>query len=275
MSNDNQAAGGNSADAGSTTAQAGDWFTSLPSEMQSEGSLQSFKGKGVADFAKSYVEAQKMIGGSIRLPKADTPQAERDAFMSDLYGKLGRPADAKSYQYKLPELPAEMGGFSEPHMQKFNETAHKLGLNNQQVQGVLDFYGEYAKGMTPDWEGMRKTAHEALNKEFGKNADTKIKSAQRVLMTKGGKEAIEFAEQTGLGNAPWFIKMLAEFGEMAGEKSLVSGDTATDGSLDQINASIAQMRNDPKSAYNDVRHKDHEAAVAKMDQLYRQRLSMK
>jgi len=71
------------------TTSGNGWIASLPTELQSEKSLQSFK--DLPALAKSYVEAQKMIGGSIRLPKPDAPPEEREKVIGDIYTKLGRP----------------------------------------------------------------------------------------------------------------------------------------------------------------------------------------
>ena len=90
---DNQGASGNpgaasseTASAGSGTPQtgAGDWFASIPQEFQSEKSIQSFKGKPIGDVVKSFVEAQKLVGGSIRLPKPDAAAEERKKFLDDI-----------------------------------------------------------------------------------------------------------------------------------------------------------------------------------------------
>lgn len=281
---DNPGASGNQGDAAASaagagsgtpqTGNAGDWFSSIPQEFQSEKSIQSFKGKPIGDVVKSFVEAQKLIGGSIRLPKPDASPEERKKFMDDLYGKIGRPASAKEYKYNLPQVPEEFG-WSQDHLGKFAEKAHALGLSNEQLQGVLDFYGEYQNGMTPDYEKLQTEAKEALVKEFGKGADRKIAFAQRVLVTRGGKELVDLVERTGIGNHPVFIKLLAEFGEVAAEKGMIDGGQTSGMTLDQIQAEIDAAKNDPKSPYQDSKHKDHDKAVQRQNELYRMRQALR
>lgn len=275
---DNQGASGNpsgDAAAGSGTPQTGDWFSQIPQEFAGEKSLQSFKGKPFGEVVKSYVESQKMIGGSIRLPKADAPEAERKKFMEDIWNKTGRPATSKEYKYQLPTVPEEMP-WSDGHVGKFAEVAHSLGLTNEQFQGVLNHYGEYVNGMTPDYEALKTEAKAALTKEFGKGADKKIAFAQRVLVTRGGKELVDLVERTGMGNHPALIKLFAEFGEAAAEKGLISGDSNNGAmSLDQIQAEIYSARNDKASPYNDSKHKEHEQAVQRVNELYRMRVALR
>ena len=69
--------------------------------------------------------------------------------------------------------------------------------------------------------------------------------------------------------------MLAEFGEIASEKGMIHGEQQSGMSLDQIQAEIDAAKNDPKSAYQDGKHKDHDKAVQRMNELYRMRVALR
>lgn len=255
---------------GSQAGQTPDWFAGLPAELAGEKSLQAFKGKSVGDFAKSFVEAQKIIGGSIRLPKADATPEDKAKTLVDIYTKLGRPESADKYIVNLPKI-NDGALLSDEHTKEFYGVAHKLGLNSEQLQGIMDWYGGYLNGLTPNYEALKKEGYEALKAEYGKDVDAKLGAAQRVLSVVGGKELVDAVDSTGIGNHPAFIKLLAKFGELAAEKGIVSGQQSGPMSKSDVQAEIDKLRNDPKSPYNDERHKEHAEAVKRMQELYKLR----
>src|SRR2546426_8039777 len=60
--------------------------------------------KDVPSLVKGFVEAQKMIGGSIRLPNDKMKPEEAEKAWGDIFTKLGRPENADKYDTKvLPE----------------------------------------------------------------------------------------------------------------------------------------------------------------------------
>ena len=56
---------------------------------------------------------------------------------NEVYDKLGRPESAEKYNlsFKSEDFPLDEG-----QIKTFAEQSHKLGLNNKQAQGILDFY---------------------------------------------------------------------------------------------------------------------------------------
>jgi hypothetical protein len=79
-------------------APATNWKASLPEDLRKEKSLEAIQ--DVSSLAKSYVDAEKIVGGSIRIPKEGADQKEWDAF----YSKLGRPESPEKYEVKRPML---------------------------------------------------------------------------------------------------------------------------------------------------------------------------
>lgn len=260
------------------TGSTGDWFSQIPAELQSEKSLQAFKGKGVADLVKSHVEAQKLIGGSIRLPKPEATPEERAKFEGDIFNKLGRPENAAGYKYEKLKVP-EGVQWSDEHEGKFKEVAHSLGLTNNQLSGVMKWYGEYLNQASPapDHAALQQAGREALLKEFGSETivNQKLALAQRLLVAHGDKALVDLVEQSGIGNDPAFIKLMAKFGSQAAEKGIINGEVKGAMNVDQIGQEIAALRGDPKSAYNDEKNPGHDAAVQRMNELYRMRSAFK
>lgn len=282
---DNQGGTGTAApvgDAGAATTgtpQTGqDWFSQIPAEFASEKSLQSFKGQPFGNFVKTHVEAQKMLGGSIRLPKPDASPEERAKFEGDIFAKLGRPEKADGYKYDKLKVP-EGVQWSDEHEGKFKEVAHSLGLTNNQLSGVMKWYGEFLNQAVPevDHAALQQAGMDALKKEFGSETivNQKLALAQRILVAHGDKDLVDLVEQSGVGNHPAFIKLMSKFGSMAVEKGIINGDVKGAMSVDQITSEINSARSDAKSAYNDEKNPGHGAAVERMQELYRMRNAFK
>src|SRR2546425_12460091 len=76
-----------------------DWRTGLDPVLAKDPSLATIK--DIPSLAKLAVEGQKMVGGSIRLPKADAKPEEAEKAWGDIYGKLGRPDTPDKYELKI------------------------------------------------------------------------------------------------------------------------------------------------------------------------------
>ena len=66
----------------STLSEISNWRDSLAEDLRSEPSLKDFK--DINSLAKSHVSAQKMLGGSIRIPGEDASDEARQEFYSKL-----------------------------------------------------------------------------------------------------------------------------------------------------------------------------------------------
>ncbi len=206
-----------------TPPTSGDWFDTLPPDLKVEKSLQSFKGKGIGEVVKSYVEAQRMIGGSIRLPKPDATPEEKQKFYDDIYGKLGRPESPDKYEAKAPTLP-DGTPWDQASQNEFLATAHKQGLNKTQAQALLDWYGgRLAAGMQVQATQMADTER-SLKQEWGPSYDRKIALAQKAATEIGGEEFVKLLEDKGLANHPLMLRTLSAYGEGLMESKLVSPD---------------------------------------------------
>src|SRR5439155_23792244 len=116
--------------------------------------------KDVGSLAKSYVEGQKMIGGSLRLPKPDAKPEDVDRAWGDIYTKLGRPESAEKYEFKIAK---EMEKFlPEADVKAFKSAAFKAGLSTKQAQAVLDHYSGVLGANLAQMQDIRKTTEEQL-----------------------------------------------------------------------------------------------------------------
>lgn len=198
------------------------WLDSLPDEIKADPSLGVFKESGVAGLAKSWVNAQKMIGADkVVIPKADAPDSDWDAF----YNKMGRPESPDKYEFKLPE-----GVTLDENLAKgFKEVAHKTGLSPRQVQKIVEWDAaqkmEQAKAMEAEHHNQLKGALDAYKQEVGgeekfKATVDKAKVAVRTLADDGFKK---FLRDSGIGSRPEAIAFFAKLADMMGEDKIRDG----------------------------------------------------
>ena len=256
-------------------AAAPSWYAGLPEGLRNEPSLQAFKDKDVTAVAESYVNAQKLIGSSVRLPNANTPEAERTAFLNDVYNKLGRPQEVAGYKYQRPAA-QEMGlTWNAAEEANFLQTAHKLGLNSEQVQALMNWQADSAVRTAPDYKAEYDSCMKNLNEGdeqnpgWGSTTDRYLSTAKRVVDTMFPQGTIDKLDASGLSNDPAFIRGLFRIGRELMEDGVISGDVAprSDGS-DSYQLELDKMM-DPKGAYLDPQHPDHEKAVQRALELRR------
>src|SRR5687767_2499597 len=108
----------------SAPAPTGAWFEKLPDGLKSEKSLQKFKDEGA--LAQSYLELEKRMGGSLKIPGKDAKPEEIAAYRE----KIGVPKSAA--EYDLSSLGKEItldAGQKDAVLGAF----HKMGFTQEQV----------------------------------------------------------------------------------------------------------------------------------------------
>ncbi len=190
--------------------------------------------KDFPTLAKSYVDAQKFVGGSVRVPKDDAPQEEWDKF----YGKLGRPESADGYQFPLPDVDVE-APLTKHILGTFKKTAHGLGLTPRQAQGIALAYVDLERQGAKLAEAATATRIDELKTEWGaafKNNLAIAKSAARQLF---GEKFIATLNRTGLGNDPDLIRGLVKVGKDLQEDGVIEvgeGFSSVNSAQDEINS---------------------------------------
>ena len=237
------------------------WRESLPEELRNDPTLQNHK--DVESLAKTVVHQQKMIGNRIPLPKTEEEKAE-------LYTKLGRPEAQGKYEVTVPEDFQQY--FREESMNEFRNVAHQIGLNNEQVQALMDFQ---VKEINHEMQGTdsrvaaeRDEVEQSLKQEWGFEYDKNIRAAHRALDVYGDSEILELMN-TEVGNNPALIKMFARLGAEVTEDMAqnTQNNTLAVSALD-AKQEIANIMNNSKHPYFDARHREHKEAVEKMRQLH-------
>jgi hypothetical protein len=256
------------------TGSQNDWTAHIPQEYAAEKFWEPLKGKGFGDVLKTYAEAQKFIGGSIRLPgEKDAPQ-DREKKLNDVYAKLGRPESPDKYDLKLPEVNGVK--WDDNAVGMFKQTAHKLGLNSTQLNGLLTMYGEHLKTGLPNIEELNQKGAQALQEHWGVNAKRNAVMAENgfkqlalaELGAEGSERLIDAINASGFGSNPDFVRVVARIVSETGEDKYVDGvdnhrtDEQTD---DEIRTLMGSKE------YMDDRLPGHQAAVDKVRRLFEEK----
>ena len=238
----------------------------LPEDIRSESSLQNFTDAG--QLAKSYIHAQRMVGAD-KMPVPTKNFTDDD--WKETFTKLGVPASPDKYDvnYNLQE------GATDQPVKDFISHAHTLGLLPQQLQGVLDYYGNLEQSSLDnaqkDQELNRVNNETALRKEFGLAFDTKVNAANNVFKNFFAEELAEVKLQDGtsIGNHPGFIKALATMSEKISEDTISAGQESASGLLtpQEAQKEVSKIMGDPKHPYWIKEHPNHDAAVKEVADL--------
>jgi hypothetical protein len=249
------------------TTSGNGWMSSLPTELQGEKSLQSFK--DIPSLAKSYVEAQKMIGGSIRLPKPDAPPEERDKVIGDIYTKLGRPETPD--KYAPTALPDGMV-FLPESVKAFQTGAHKEGYTQKQVDFAFTHYSGLVKVALAEQTRLQTKELEestaALRAKWGGDFDTNLSTAQRFTEQVLGEPVYQLLKSKGLDNHPLIVEKFGEIGSKFGETTPPGGEAVSTGGIADAKAKLEAIYADPKHPF----HKGEAQAVQEVWRLTRESL---
>lgn len=246
-------------------------------DLAAHPALKDFK--GVAGLAKSFIDTQKMVGMDKSKLLTIPPDGASPEEMAEFYTKLGRPGDAKEYDFsEVAPVDSEIGfAPNEAMLEQAKARFHEMGLNGKQAQGIIDFYYRYmeteAKTIGEQSANVADAAVKQLAEEWGAAYDANLKLAQRAIAEYGSSELVQYLEETGLGNNPMLVRAFAKAGESFREADEKGGDgNASGGPMTpaQAQATISQKYADESfmKAYGDANHPNHANALAEMQKLF-------
>ena len=240
------------------------WRDSLPVELQTDPNIKDFK--DLTTFAKSHIELRKTLGEKVSIPKDDAPEAEKQAFRE----RIGIPKDydPEVYKVKGPELPEGLS-MREDEVNNFAKTAHGLHLNPKQVQGVLDYYGQVVRNMTPNYREDMTAAAAAIRDEWGQASDRNLGIARRALTVDFPKDTVDKIEKAGLANDIGFIKAMYSRGKGLMEDGVIPTEVGQGMDSKGAQREIDTIMGDGKHPYYDRKHPLHQDAVDKVLSLNR------
>ena len=240
-------------------AVAKTWKEAISEEFRNDPNIEKFT--EIDALAKSYINATRMIGqDKVAVPNENST----DDQWNEVYTKLGRPESAD--KYKL-EAKSEVVPIDEGAIKQFAENAHKLGLNNKQAQGILEFYKNSMEGTAQqskiDTETAQANAEQQLRQEWGKTFEENVKKAGSVAKANLGVEVLDMQLKDGtrLGDHPDVIKGFAKIADMMSEDKIVSTESESVNQGKDIEQEISKIMNDRTGPYWNKGHPDHDKIV--------------
>ena len=235
------------------------WKDTISEEFRNDPNISKFT--EIDALAKSYINATRMIGqDKVAVPNENST----DDQWQEVYGKLGRPESPDKYklEVKSDTVPLDDGA-----IKSFAENAHKLGLNNKQAQGILEYYKNSMEGSAQqariDTETAQANAEAELRKEWGGNYDANIKKAGSVAKANMNPQILdmELKDGTRLGDHPEVIKGFANIANLMSEDKLVSTESENVSQGTDYEAEISKIVNDRDGTYWNKAHPDHDKVV--------------
>jgi len=235
------------------------WKDSISEEYRADPSIEKFT--EIDALAKSYINATKMIGqDKIVIPTKNSTQEAWD----EAYAKLGRPESADKYAL---DVKSDVVPFDETAIKSFAEQSHKLGLNNKQAQGILEFYKNNMEGSVQqakiDTETAQSQAEQQLRQEWGRDFEGKVKQAGALAKANINPEVLDMTLSNGtrLGDHPEIIKGFAKIAGMMSEDKIVSTESENVNTVADIETEISAITNDTDGPYWNKQHPDHDKVV--------------
>ena len=241
------------------TSTPATWKETISEEFRTNPNIEKFT--EIDALAKSYINAVSMIGqDKVPVPNQNSTEDQ----WNEVYSKLGRPESPD--QYKL-EVNSDVVPLDESAVKSFAENAHKLGLNNKQAQGILEYYKNSMEGSAQqaqiDTETYQAQAEQELRKEWGRSFDENIKKAGAIAKANMDAEILDLTLSDGrrLGDHPAIIKGFANIANLMSEDKMIGTgeDNATSGR--DIETEISSLVNDRDGPYWNKMHPDHDKVV--------------
>ena len=242
-----------------TAQPTSSWKDSISEEFRKDPSIEKFT--EIDALAKSYINATRMIGqDKIVIPTKNSTQEAWD----EAYAKLGRPETADKYNLKIESDIVKM---DENAIKSFAEQSHKLGLNNQQAEGILDFYKNNMEGTAQqskiDTETAQAQSEQQLRQEWGRDFDAKVQQAGALAKANINPEVLDMTLSNGtrLGDHPEIIKGFAKIAGMMSEDKIVTTESEDVNTVADIESEISAITNDTDGPYWNKQHPDHDKMV--------------
>jgi hypothetical protein len=229
--------------------------------------IKDFKG-----LASSFVNSQKMIGNSIRLPAKDAKPEDRQKAVNEILGKLRSngvlesiPETPDKYEIKMPTVE----GFkaNEPLLKSFKEHSHKTGKTPSQAQADFDWYLNYQEETDRQEQVEFETMKQGLKTELAGLYPRKMEAARRAAAKYLGIDGDEVISQLPPAIGKRIVMAFAEIGEPMLEEALTTGSIPGVITKEQVKAKIDAMMNDKLHPLNDLSNRQHNEAVEEYSKL--------
>ncbi len=248
-------------DAGGDTGGAAEptWRDNLGAGLSDNPSLEKFS--DVASLAKSYLNAEKMIGRD----KIPMPQTAEE--FTSVFKRLGMPDTADEYKLTPPkDIPA---GFNyPPEAEKdFRNMVHDLELTQAQAEKLYNnIWVSQLKNFAGHNESvshMKADCNKTLEQAWGNDVEPQMNIAMQAAEKLFSPETVEMMKET-FGNSASLLMDLNKLGTNLVEDGVLTGAGANTGiTPQQLVHKVEELMGHP--AYLDKHHVEHKSIV---DQVY-------
>lgn len=242
-----------------TTVAGKTWKEAISEEFRNDPNISKFT--EIDALAKSYINATKMIGADkMVIPNKNSTEDQ----WNDVYTKLGRPPSPTEYKldYKSDIIPID-----ENSIKSFATNAHKLGLNNKQAQGILEFYKstveQSAKEMSINAETAQAQSANELRQEWGRLFDENLRRAGSVAKAYLDADFLDMQLRDGtrIGDHPKMIRAFSKIAEITSEDQIVSSEGGNSINIKDVEKEIEELTIDRDGAYWNKNHPNHKKVV--------------
>ena len=253
------------------TTEVVDWREGLDPSVKEHPSIKNFKSPG--DLAKSWVEAQKLIGrDKIPVPGEKATKEDWDV----VFERLGRPKDAEGYAIPEVKMPEGYPLPKEEFVKELKAKALELGLLPAQLKNLYEwFMGNEANEFTKyhqERDLNRTTAENALRKAWGKAFEQNYAIAEQAVIKYGTEGFIEKLKATGLNNDPDMIQFIASMAKNMSEDTITGKPPGLTLSPEEAKTEIAKIQaeamKDKNHPMNNKRHPEYEYFLNKWKSLH-------
>ena len=213
------------------TLNEDNFINNLSEDLRGDPSLKDFK--DLNGLAKSYINAQKMLGNSIRIPSEDAGEEALNDFYSklssvkgvmkapnsdddkeSLYNYLGKPESIEGYEIKVDEsIPVDHSQLGE-----FKELAYDLNLTKEQAQKSLDYYHNIRMKEIESHNQISNQNETELQQMWGNEFKNNVESANAVALTYKDSMPEAYADLQKIQNNPIVLDIMANYGRQLHEQ---------------------------------------------------------
>lgn len=189
--------------------------SAIPEPLRKEKVWESVK--DIEGLAKTFVESQKLIGSSVRIPKEDAPAEEWNKF----YTKLGRPESARGYDsVPLPDLP-DGDEWDKDLIEGFKKNAFDIGMSPRQFQSSLQAFVAAIEGKVSARKAALEGAVNTMREKWGAAYKNNVAYAKAAAQQIFGDAGVQLLDQSGLGNHPAILEGLVRLGKEFAEDGVI------------------------------------------------------
>ncbi len=247
------------------------WKDALPDDLKGDAALGVIN--DIPGLAKSYINAQKMIGADkVAIPGKHATTED----WKEVYHKLGNPRSLEEYKIELD--PEAAKGMDTEFVDKFKSKAHEFGVLPRQAKALADWFGKLNQEVWQAADNAHnqsiKEGLDSLKKDWGQDYDASMVRAKAAAQEFLSPEEQKWVKESGLSQNANFLKMLEKVGKTLAEDKVRkhTGANNLPGSYSPsaAQAKIDEIMRSPKHPYFDPNHEGHLKAKKEVEDLYLQ-----